>query len=123
MNKMDEMRSKLAAETDPDLLLAFCENVSEEELRYVIRAYATEAEKYAANSWDAVHSAIEDLVDWIDTLYDIPGDSAAYMEHLRKIRAADHDAREMLDAALKAEEEYQRIYRVYLAEVDDDEAD
>ena len=117
MTKMDEVRSKLAAETDPGLLLAFCENVSDDEIRHVIRAYATEAEKYAANSWDAVHNAIEDLVDWIDTLYDIPGDSAAYMEHLRKIRAADNDAREVLDEALKAEEEYQRIYRVYLAEV------
>lgn len=123
MTKMDEVRSKLAAETDPDLLLAFCENVSDDEIRNVIRAYAAEAEIYAANSWDAVHSAIEDLVGWIDTLYDIHGDSAAYMEHLRKIRAADHDAREMLDAALKAEEEYQRINRVFLAEVDDDEAD
>ena len=38
MNKMDEVRSKLAAETSPDLLLAFCENVSDNEIRHVIRA-------------------------------------------------------------------------------------
>lgn len=123
MTKMDEVRSKLAAETDPDLLLAFCENVSDDEIRNVIRAYAAEAEIYAANSWDAVHKAIEDLMNWIDTLYDIPGDRAEYSSHLRKIRAADHDAREALDAALKAEEEYQRINRVFLAEVEDDETD
>lgn len=123
MNKMDEVRSKLAAETDPDLLLAFCENVSDDEIRHVIRAYAAEAEIYAANCWSDVHEAIDDLVAWIDALCDIPGDRAEYSSHLRKIRAADHDAREALDAALKAEEEYQRIYRVYMAEVDDGEAD
>lgn len=118
---MDEVRKKLSAETDPDLLLAFCENVSDDEIRHVIRAYAAEAEIYAANCWSDVHEAIDDLVAWIDALCE--GDRAEYSSHLRKIRAADHDAREALDAALKAEEEYQRINRVYLAEVDDDEAD
>ena len=123
MTKMDEMRSKLATETSPDLLLAFCENVSDDEIRNVIRAYAAEAEIYAANCWSDVQKKIEELVDRIDALYDIPGKSLAYSAHLSKIRTADHNARESLDAALKAEEEYQRINRVFLAEVDDDEAD
>ena len=120
MTKMDEVRKKLVAETSSDLLLAFCENVSDDEIRHVIRAYAAEAEIYAGNCWCDVHNAIDELVSRIDTLNEIPGDGAAY---LRKIRAADQDAREALDEAIKAEEEYQRIKRMFLAEVDDDEAD
>ncbi len=119
MTKMDEVRKKLSAETDPLLLLAFCENVSDDDIRHVIRAYAAEDEIYVANCWSAVQNAIDELVARIDTLNEIPGDDAVY---LRKIRAAYQDAREALDEAIKAEEEYQRRKRMFLAEVDDDEA-
>lgn len=123
MTKMDDVRSKLPAETSPDSLLAFCENVSDAEIRHrILRAYMAEAELHTTNCMSTMHKAIDSLVDnydRIDMLHIIPTDCSGYSAYMSLLMSA----RDALDEAVKAEEEYQRIKRIVLEEIDDGETD
>jgi hypothetical protein len=123
MTKMDDVRSKLPAETSLDSLLAFCKNVSDAEIRHrILRAYMAEAELHATNCMSTMYEAIDRLMDNFDNikrLHILSTDGIRYIANMSLVISA----RDALDEAVEAEEEYQRIKRIVLAEVDDDEAD
>ena len=114
--------TELPAETSPDSLLAFCKNVSDAEIRHrILRAYMAEAELNATNCMSTMYEAIERLMDNFDNikrLHILSTDGIRYIANMSLVRSA----RDALDEAVKAEEEYQRIKRIVLAEVEDDEA-
>lgn len=121
MTKMDDVRSKLAAETDPDLLLAFCKNVSDAEIRHrILRAYMAEADLHAKNCMSIMYEAIDRLMDNYDNIKRLHIlANIRYIANMSIVRSA----RDALDEAVEAEEEYQRIKRIVLEEIDDGEAD
>ena len=113
--------TELPAETSPDSLLAFCKNVSDAEIRHrILRAYMAEADLHAKNCMSIMYEAIDRLMDNYDNIKRLHIlATIRYTANMSIVRSA----RDALDEAVEAEEEYQRIKRIVLEEIDDGEAD